>query len=1027
MAINYTQAFNAGEISRKMDGRSDLEVYKTGCRDLDNFFVLPQGGVERRAGTEFIQFTGTDGTNPARMIEFDFSSDIRFVIELGTDYAKVHYEDDSGTNFAVNVTETDNINYTTTELRQIQFNRKYDTLILTCPTKETMILTRDTITPTFSIKNITFAYPPLQEVNITSTTIDPSAPSNVYTGTTTLEASGAIFHEGHEDSHWAIDHIRAANKKEITLSSNGTAQSDPLDVSFSNWSFETDETWKGSVVIQRRINGGGWVNYIVIGDTTGGVARNFTYASPTPEGANTEIRISVVIATNTIRASIEAENVYHKGLVKITDVAGGDVVISSAALATNVVTIDTATAHGLSTGDYVLIAGLGYTTTNPNIEAQITVTDADTFTYALTAANETFTTSSSSIIEATSRATATVVSMIQGGQADPDAALHWSEGAFSTYRGFCPASEFFENRLWLAGSKDQPADIFASVFGEIFNFLSGTLSTDAIKRTIDSPEEPKWLESKRYLFLGTAGTAVSIRSADRDSLITQNNITTLVENAYGSAALQAEVANDVIVYVQRDGLKLRELVYSQGEDTFVGNDLNLISEDITDSGIAEMFVQKQPNQFIWCIKENGEACVLTYERGQQVRGWARINTDGEYYSAASIHNGGEDTVWACVKRDSKYCIEKFHPRKDLDWYVDSGKKLDSGIAKSISSSDITADIVVTSNSHGFSNGDFVELTGTISSQLNKTPYRVSDSTTNTFKIKTTDDSAYIRYNTAQNIIADGSSIYSGNWNLVDLGEKSWEKIVDGEPEGDPVIYREYKWVLEDSDEGSEIILSTTDGQNYHWDLLEGQTGNQYTLSSSVLNPLNRINIPWWEESLGSTVLNGYNFSFGSGATVQAVYNEVTELNHLEGKTVQVVGDGSFIKEATVSSNKITTNEYYNTLLVGLPYTSTLRPMPIEPSLVSKLSQSRVKAVAKIIVRFFKTKGAKVGEAGRQLTTFPVADTQDSSGQVIDLKTGQQRFFVGSDYEREKLIEVRQDLPYPMTVLSIATHVNAEGA
>ena len=158
MAINYTQAFNAGEISRKMDGRNDLEVYKTGCRDLDNFLVLPQGGVERRAGTEFIQFAGSggtpDGTNPARIIEFDFSSDIRFVIELGTSYAKVHYTDDSGVDQVVNVTETDNINYTTAELRQIQFNRKYDTLILTCPTKETMILTRDTITPTFSIKNI---------------------------------------------------------------------------------------------------------------------------------------------------------------------------------------------------------------------------------------------------------------------------------------------------------------------------------------------------------------------------------------------------------------------------------------------------------------------------------------------------------------------------------------------------------------------------------------------------------------------------------------------------------------------------------------------------------------------------------------------------------------------------------------------------------------------------------------------------------------------------------------------------------
>ncbi len=534
--------------------------------------------------------------------------------------------------------------------------------------------------------------------------------------------------------------------------------------------------------------------------------------------------------------------------------------------------------------------------------------------------------------------------MIQGGNfdsggtaQDPDATLHWSEGAFSTYRGFSPASEFFENRLWLAGSKDQPADIFASVFGEIFNFLSGTLSTDAIKRTIDSPEEPKWLESKRYLFLGTAGTAVSIRSADRDSLITQNNITTLVENAYGSAALQAEAANDVIVYVQRDGLKVRELVYSQGEDTFVGNDLNLISEDITDSGIVEMFVQKQPNQFIWCIKENGDACVLTYERGQQVRGWARIDTDGEYYSAASIHNGGEDTVWACVKRDSKYCIEKFHPRKDLDWYVDSGKKYFGGTAKAatvaftnVTREDATQNndpdinwdtiLTVTSAAHGLSNGDIIKFETQVNYPfLTKVPFKVADVTTNTFTLQVVGSDFYI------------------------------------------------------------------------------------------------------------TPLTSENFPTNVSGTFTNASNEVTGLDHINGKKVQIVVEGSFHSEQTVTNNKVTIDMYSNDILVGLPYTSTLRPMPIEPSLYQKLSQSRVKAVAKIIVRFFKTKGAKVGEAGRQLTTFPVADTQDPSGQVIDLKTGQQRFFVGSDYEREKLIEVRQDLPYPMTVLSIATHVNAEGA
>jgi hypothetical protein len=797
--------------------------------------------------------------------------------------------------------------------------------------------------------------------------------------------------------------------------------SDPLDVSFSNWEFSTDGTWKGSLTLQRSIAGATFEDYIIIGNTTGGVARNFAQASDTPEGANTRIRIAYTRSTgNDFVSSLSTDNIYHKGLVKVTSVTGSGTAITAAALSSNVVTI-TATSHGLSTGDYVIISGLGFTTTNPDIEAQITVTDANTFTYALSGANETFTTSSSSKIAATNKAAATVVSMLQGGESDPDSTIHWSEGSFSTFRGFCPASEFFENRLWLAGSKDEPADIFASVFNDIFNFNTGTLSTDAIKRTIDSPEEPKWLQGKQFLFLGTAGSAVSIRSADKDALITQNNITTLVENSYGSAALQAEIANDVVVYVQRDGLRLRELVYDRVQDTYVGNDLNFLSEDITESGIVEMFVQKEPNQFIWCIKENGTACILTYERGLEIKAWARIETDGKFYSATAIHDSGEDIVWACIDRGTtsspKYCIEKFHPRKDLDWYVDSGEKVDGGASKTASYAlDSNKHVVVTSASHGYANDTIIKFVG------QPTAYKVSDTATNTFKLKQATTTDYIVYS---NIVGD-------QFDVVDTVGSTF--LSSKGMTGTYTYQGFFQWTNE---AGAALTLQEGSGgegvHDYIWESPPrfGVSGVTFGAGTFGTNDLAYV-APWtetWTTSSGftPTTSNFTNILTNRFSTsINRVYNEVTGLNHLEGKKVQVVGDGSFIEEATVSSNKITTTDYYNTLLAGLPYTSTLSPMPIEPTLVNKISQGRVKAIAKIIVRFFNTKGAKVGEVGRQLTTFPVADTQDPTGQPISLKTGQQRFFVGSDYEREKLIEVKQDLPYPMTVLSIASQVNAEG-
>ena len=111
----------------------------------------------------------------------------------------------------------------------------------------------------------------------------------------------------------------------------------------------------------------------------GGVSRNFTYASTTPEDANTRIRAKWVLDTpaGTFKFSLETDNIYHKGLVKITSVAGADVVIGTAALSSNTVTIDTSSAHGLSTNDYVLISGLEFSTTDPNGIHQITVSDAD--------------------------------------------------------------------------------------------------------------------------------------------------------------------------------------------------------------------------------------------------------------------------------------------------------------------------------------------------------------------------------------------------------------------------------------------------------------------------------------------------------------------------------------------------------------------------------------------------------------------------------------------------------------------------
>jgi hypothetical protein len=93
---------------------------------------------------------------------------------------------------------------------------------------------------------------------------------------------------------------------------------------------------------------------------------------------------------------------------------------------------------------------------------------------------------------------------------------------------------------------------------------------------------------------------------------------------------------------------------------------------------------------------------------------------------------------------------------------------------------------------------------------------------------------------------------------------------------------------------------------------------------------------------------------------------------------------------------------------------------------SSQSQGRVKAVTEVIARFLNTKGAKIGEENQQLTNFAVAKTNDLTGQPISLVVGQKKFFIASDWQREKVIEIKQDLPYPMTLLSLTSNLEMEG-
>ena len=79
--------FNAGKLSKRLEGRVDLAKYANGCRELTNFIPQVQGPAQKRSGTRFVLSARiTTGIPPDffryahRMIPFEFSTDDAYVL-----------------------------------------------------------------------------------------------------------------------------------------------------------------------------------------------------------------------------------------------------------------------------------------------------------------------------------------------------------------------------------------------------------------------------------------------------------------------------------------------------------------------------------------------------------------------------------------------------------------------------------------------------------------------------------------------------------------------------------------------------------------------------------------------------------------------------------------------------------------------------------------------------------------------------------------------------------------------------------
>ena len=90
-------SFTAGEISPRLEGRTNIEKYREGLSDLTNMVVMPHGGVTRRPGTEFLgqcaSSVNAAGNHFVRLIPFQFKTSDTYILEFTNETMRVFRND----------------------------------------------------------------------------------------------------------------------------------------------------------------------------------------------------------------------------------------------------------------------------------------------------------------------------------------------------------------------------------------------------------------------------------------------------------------------------------------------------------------------------------------------------------------------------------------------------------------------------------------------------------------------------------------------------------------------------------------------------------------------------------------------------------------------------------------------------------------------------------------------------------------------------------------------------------------------
>lgn len=314
----------------------------------------------------------------------------------------------------------------------------------------------------------------------------------------------------------------------------------------------------------------------------------------------------------------------------------------------------------------------------------------------------------------------------------------WSEGSWSTYRGWPGVVKFCQDRLVWGNTPTEPQTLWMTVTSNYVSFVRNTplIDSDGITVPLNSRSVnpiQSLVAFLNNLIVFTSGAEASITSTTGGAL-TPNTIFVKWQSYRGSGPIDPIVIGQRILFASPRGSCIRDMEYQFYKETFESDNISLLADHLFKGfTLVDMAYQQEPDSILWAVRNDGVLLSLTYMRDQEVLAWNHHDTQGTFESVCTIPGANVDEVWFIVNRSGKRFIERMLLRTlstdpSDQYFVDCGIGYSGAAMSSLSGFSHLNGLMVAINAGGFVkpqqlvSGGVVSLGGTYTKAQIGLPY-----------------------------------------------------------------------------------------------------------------------------------------------------------------------------------------------------------------------------------------------------------------------------------------------------------------